>query len=222
MKIVAVAAAKGGVGKSTLAAALATAASIDRPHAEVGLADLDPQGSLTHWWNVRAEPFPILYDLLTETLPEQIARVRDDRLDLLVLDCPPGFSDILKQAIAVADLVIVPTGPSDLDLTAVISTVFMAQEAGVPYRLVLNGVLSRSRLAREAVPALQEWGDLLCPPVHQRVAIATAMAWGSTAQETEPNGAAARELAALWPAVREVLKASSPRARRRPVGRKCV
>ncbi len=131
----------------------------------------------------------------------------DDRLDLLALDCPPGFSDILKQAIAVADLVIVPTGPSDLDLTAVISTVFMAREAGVLYRFVLNGVLSRSRLAREAMPALRDWGDLLCPPIHQRVAIATAMAWGSTAQEIEPNGAAARALAALWPAVREALKA---------------
>ena len=34
------------------------------------------------------------------------------------------------------------------------------------------------------------------------------MAEGSTAQETEPNGAAARELAALWPAVREALEAT--------------
>ena len=53
--------------------------------------------------------------------------------------------------------------------------------------------------------ALREGGRLLAAPVHQRVAIAAAMAGGRTALETEPGGAAARELAALWEAVREAL-----------------
>jgi chromosome partitioning protein len=93
--------------------------------------------------------------------------LRCEFLDLLVLDCPPGCSPILEQAIAVADLVIVPTGPSKLDLAAVASTAAMAERAGVPFHFVPNHAASR------------------------------------TAQETEPNSVAARELAALWAAVRE-------------------
>ncbi len=222
MKILTVAAAKGGVGKTTLAAALATAASFDQPYANVGVVDLDPQGSLSHWWNGRAEAFPLLFNLHAEQFTEGLNILRHERLDLLVLDCPPGFSDIQAQAIAVADLVIVPTGPSDLDLAAVASTAAMAEQAGVPFHFVLNHAAFRSRSARHAVAALRARGNLLCPTIHQRVAVHEAMADGSTAGEAEPNGAAARELAALWAAVREVLNARSPRARRRPVGRKFV
>ena len=60
MKIIALAAAKGGVGKTTLAAALSAAAVLEWPSARIGLIDLDPQGSLTLWWNARARPSPVL------------------------------------------------------------------------------------------------------------------------------------------------------------------
>jgi cellulose biosynthesis protein BcsQ len=127
-----------------------------------------------------------------------------------------GFTGILEQAIATADLVLVPTGPSELDLAAVASAAAMAERAGVPFRFVLNRALSRSRLAGQADAALQERGNLLCPPVHQRVAVAAAMTDGRTALETEPDGAAAYELAALWSAVRRVLDVKSGRYRVRP------
>jgi cellulose biosynthesis protein BcsQ len=70
---------------------------------------------------------------------------------------------------------------------------------------VLNRAVFRSRIARQAVGALRELGGLLWPPVHQRVPIAAAMAAGRTALETEPRSAAARELSALWRAVRACL-----------------
>jgi cellulose biosynthesis protein BcsQ len=47
VKTIALVPAKGDVGKTTLAAALAVAAA--RPDAAVGLVDLDPQGSLARW-----------------------------------------------------------------------------------------------------------------------------------------------------------------------------
>ena len=49
MITIALVAAKGGVGKSTLAAALAIAIALDAPGTTVALLDLDPQGSLTLW-----------------------------------------------------------------------------------------------------------------------------------------------------------------------------
>ena len=133
------------------------------------------------------------------------ASLLEEHLDLLVLDCPPSFSAILGRAVAVANLVLVPTGPGALDLAAVASTAAMAEEAGVPFHFVLNRAAFRSRLAGQAVKTLREKGSLLCPPLHQRVAVAAAMAEGSTALETEPAGAAARESAVLWAAVRVAL-----------------
>ena len=132
MKIIALAAAKGGVGKTTLAAALSVAAA--RSDAVVALADLDPQGSLTRWWNARALPNPLLLRLAPERLPRASAALRGVPLDFLMLDCPPGFSPILERAVAAADLVLVPTGPGELDLAAVASTAEMAERAGAPLR----------------------------------------------------------------------------------------
>jgi chromosome partitioning protein len=184
-------------------------AAADRPDARVGLVDLDPQGSLTRWWNARALPQPLLVQMAPEGLARARVTLRGVPLDLLVLDCPPGFSPILELAVAAADLVLVPTGPGELDLAAVASTAAMAERTGTPFRYVLNRAVFRSRLAGNAVAALGEGGRMLGAPVHQRVAIAAAMAGGRTALEDEPSGAAAHELAALWEAAREALAGRS-------------
>ena len=131
MKIIVLAAAKGGVGKTTLAAALATAAALDMPETHVAMVDLDPQGSLTHWWNDRAEARPRLYELAGLALPAAIPRLRALGIGLLFVDCPPGLSLIQRDAIAVADLVLVPTQASPLDLAAIASSIEMAEAAGV-------------------------------------------------------------------------------------------
>ena len=72
----------------------------------------------------------------------------------------------------------------------------------MPFRYVLKRAVFRSRLASRAVAELRERGGLSWPPVHQRVAVVAAMASARTALETEPGSAAARELSALWRAVR--------------------
>jgi chromosome partitioning protein len=207
MKIVVLAAAKGGVGKTTLTAALATAAALDMPESRVGMVDLDPQGSLTCWWNDRAEDRPQLCDLAGVALSAALPALRRGGLDVLFVDCPPGFSSILREAIAVADLVLVPTQPSPLDLAAIASTIEMAEAAGVPHRTVLNRAVFRSRIAGLAVTLLRERGGMLWPPVHQRVEMAVAMSSGHTAQETQSAGAAAREIVALWRSVRAIMNA---------------
>jgi chromosome partitioning protein len=210
VKTIALAAAKGGVGKTTLAAALATAAALDLVGLKVAVADLDPQGSLTDWWNTRALPHPAHADLAGHSIEAGQHKLRAAGLDVLILDCPPGYSTVLREAIAASDLVLVPTGASVLDLTAVTATAEMAKQEGVPFRFVLNRAVFRSRLAGQAVQTLRERGGLLWPPVHQRVPVAAAMAAGRTALETEPDGAAARELSALWHAVRANLEGLAP------------
>ncbi len=216
---IAVAAAKGGVGKTSIAAAICTAATVTDAGASVGLVDLDPQGSATRWWNDRRQPSPIHISVGGEPLAVVVRRARRDGCTLLVLDCPPGFSDISLEAIAAADLVLIPTGASELDLTAVEATVDMARQANRAHCLVLNRAVFRSRLAARAVSTLCASGALLRPTVHQRVAVAEAMTTGATALETEPDGAAARELMALWCGVRAMLGGAPVRLRLDDLGR---
>ena len=101
MKIIAIVAAKGGVGKTTLAAGLATAALAAWPDAKIALVDLDPQGSLTGWWNARTVPQPAIYDLAGRSLRSSRRDLRRAKLDLVIVDCPPGFAEIHRDAIAV-------------------------------------------------------------------------------------------------------------------------
>ena len=211
MQTIVLAAAKGGVGKTTLVAALATAACLASPCLTVAVIDLDPQGSLTLWWNLRGSHEPHLVSLDGAPLRKVRDALARAGFDLLIVDCPPGFSSTLSGAIQAADLVVVPAGASNMDIEAVAATVEMAKRVGVPHCCVLNRAPFRSRLAGRALTALREFGTRVLPVVHHRVAVAEAMAIGGTALETQPAGAAARELTALWNAVRAELN--------RPVGR---
>ena len=209
MKTIALAAAKGGVGKTTIAAALSICAAIAHPDRAVALLDLDPQGSLTGWWNDRATRTPALYERGVGSIWAAKRQAAADGIATLFLDCPPSFSHLLEEAIGAADLVLIPVGASKLDLSAVESTAAMADRLDVPHRLVLNRAIYRSRIAGRAVITLRETGRMIWPPIHQRVATPEAMAGGRTAIETEPGGRAAAELMALWHAVEQVLTATA-------------
>jgi chromosome partitioning protein len=214
MRTIVLAAAKGGVGKTCLASALAVAAPLLDPRLRVAIADLDPQGSLKAWWNLRGSDQPHLVDLRGRPLAKVRSALRQEGFDLLIVDCPPGFSTTMNEAIRAANVAVIPTGSSSLDLGAIASTAEMAEAAGVAHYCVLNRAVFRSRLAGRAVTALRERGVRLLPVVHQRVAVAEAMAVGLTAMETQPNGAAAGELSALWHAVRGALDHRSARRSR--------
>jgi len=58
MKTIVFAASKGGVGKTTLCAALSSYASAASKKKRIAIIDLDPQGSLTGWWNQRESKKP--------------------------------------------------------------------------------------------------------------------------------------------------------------------
>ncbi|CAH2603758.1 protein of unknown function [Rhodovastum atsumiense] len=223
MKTIALAAAKGGVGKTTLAAALATAATMSCRGFRVCIADLDPQGSLTEWWNDRESTHPQLVSSADRPLAQELRAWRADGFHLAILDCPPGYANAIhKEAIALSNLVLVPTGPGPLDLHAVASTAQMAEGAGKPFRYVLNRAVCRSRIAGRAVEELRSRGGLLWPPVHNRVQISAAMAAGLTVLETKPDSVAAKELSDLWQAVRRLIDGipEQPRARSTGGGRR--
>ena len=97
---------KGGSGKSTLSRELAVALSMEGQ--QVGMMDLDPQGTTTGWYSRRQAPSPVL---LEAGGVEAFAAAETAGLDVLVVDTPPGTPDFLPGLIARADAVLVPVRP---------------------------------------------------------------------------------------------------------------
>lgn len=103
---------KGGSGKSTLARELAVAAS---SALRVALADLDPQGTTSGWYQRRGATTPALVNLDPS---KPTGHLVEAGVDLLVIDTPPGQPPYIGKLLAGADLVLVPVRPTPDDLLA--------------------------------------------------------------------------------------------------------
>jgi len=202
--IVAVLNQKGGVGKTTLALHLAGAFAMKGQR--VTLLDADPQGSALDWSERRShEGLPRLFgvvglarDTLHREAPE-IAR----HADLVVIDGPPRVAALMRSALLAADLLLIPVQPSPFDGWASAEMLSLLAEAriyrpGLVARFVLNRCAARTIIARDIVASLaQHDPPALAATIGQRVVFADAARTGRLAMEDDPDGPAAREIAAL-------------------------
>jgi chromosome partitioning protein len=204
MNVLALAARKGGSGKTTLAAHLAVEA--ERVAAgPVTLMDLDPQQSLTAWWNDRQAETPKLVEMTGNKLRAELAKAETVR-GLVLIDTPPLDSQAIATVIEVASLVLIPVKPSPHDLRGVGATVELCQRAQRPFVFVLSQAIGRSQIEQQALLALSQHGPVATAIVHNRVDYAGAMTDGRTAPELDPKGKAAIEIAELWEYVNTQLR----------------
>lgn len=189
-RLIVVAAQKGGAGKTTLARNLAVAA-------DAALIDLDPQGSLTAWWNRRGRETPSLVTGQAADLPRLLEALGSAGVELLIADTPPAAAAWIGDALRLADMVLVPCRPSPDDLDALGPTLELLEDARAPFLFVLTQAKPKTRLALEAVPALAQHGRVAPVVVHDRVAFAAASIAGEGVTEHEPEGSAAAEVRAL-------------------------
>ena len=198
---------KGGCGKTSVAVNLA--AALSTPRRRVVLADADPQQAAVRWAENGGLPFPV------EALDAErgAARFRSDlgrlqaEAELVILDTPPELAESAMLAALLADLLLIPCGPSALDLWAAKEAVELAAEARaergrkLPYvSMVPSKLMSRTRESLELPDTLEAFGEPVAPAIYQRVAVSRATIEGGTVR---PNSPAGREFQAL---ARHVLK----------------
>lgn len=202
MQVVVLAASKGGVGKTTLASALAIRAAKDG--GRIALIDADPQGSLERWWELRGEPDnPAL--LTVPCNAEGLGLVVADGWRWVFIDTPPGTVDEIVQAISVADFVLIPCRPSAIDLEAMDHVVEICGVFKKPFAFVLNQVHATWKMADAAEKYLKADGRVLDARIGSRRAFVAAMTAGKSGPEVERDGKAGAEIDALWSQVKRAI-----------------
>jgi chromosome partitioning protein len=213
MAIIVIAGRKGGIGKSTITGNLA--AEFAAMGQTVAALDVDPQHSLAAW----AEQGDGMLSQCVEKLnrgatSELHAKVRaaQKTADIVLVDTPPGIQDVAYQAMLVADLVLLPCGPSPLDLFPLKEALGLALKARAErrskkprIRFVPSKILRNTNLGRGLSSSLEQLGKKVLPGIGQRIVVAEAVVSGLTVREYAPRSAAQTEFEELAKAVNKIV-----------------
>jgi chromosome partitioning protein len=211
MNVVVFASRKGGSGKSTLTAHLASVAN--KPSRPCLLIDADPQGSLTLWNRLRGSGGNGL-DIKNGTRGvSEIVRAAKRDYDWALIDTPPHVSALVTDAIRSATLVIIPARPTIFDLTAVRETIELCRELRKPYAVVFNCAPVKrnemdSPIVAQARDGLSKYNiPIWSGQITNRTSFSFALASGEGAREFDAESQAAAEMSALWSAIEKSVKA---------------
>lgn len=197
MKTLSIISQKGGVGKTTLATALAVAAERDGKRAAV--FDLDPQASAAFWKDTRQAETPAVIAIPPARLQHVLAAAANTGCDLAIIDAPPFAKDIAFEAAQRADFILIPTRPAVLDVMAMTRTLELVSHYDRPSAVVLTFCPIQGRELADTEAAIKKLGATLVPVrIHNRVAYSRAQQTGMTAQEFEADGKAADEIKHLY------------------------
>ena len=180
--IIALTNSKGGVGKSTLAVHLA--AWWQEQGAKVALVDADAQGSSSVWLHEASPEMPVLRLQTPDDILDGVPKLQT-QFDHLVIDGPGGLTEVTRAILLVADLALLPCGPSALDLRAVNEAIRVVKQAqnirhGPPQAvLVPNKLQVQYRLSRELLGMLNTLDIPATAGLRLRQAYADAVGQGT-------------------------------------------
>jgi chromosome partitioning protein len=208
MAIIAVAGRKGGIGKSTIVGNLA-AEFVAMGYSVIAL-DADPQHSLAAWAALGEGMLAGCVEKVNAAGAETLrarAREAQKEADIVLIDTPPGTPAVAHQAALAADLMLLPCGPSPLDLLALKDALKARAERRSKrprIRFVPSKVLANTNLGKSLHSSLNDLGKKVLPSIGQRVAVAEAVADGLTVREYAPGSAAHEEFRKLAKAVDKI------------------
>lgn len=214
MKTIAFISNKGGTGKTTLSVNMAaTAHNLDF---KAMIGDLDPQKSSVDWARGRGVGGPTVSPFKRGSLfPAQFAADRAG-LDLLILDTPSASPEISLQAAKAADLSVLVSRPTVMDLRTMTDMVTTLKSLKLKSVILLNQAPSQRNgreptLVKEAIDILVGFGLPVAPCCFRsRMAFQASIASGLSAAEQFPDSAAAKEIEAVWAYLSEQISLKNP------------
>jgi chromosome partitioning protein len=229
--VIAFATSKGGVGKSTLARGLAAHwFALGRKPA---LIDADPTATLSKRYNPQGKlgAVPVIAEP-EELVAEVIEKLRTQHTPVIV-DTAGFRNRTTISALVAADLAIIPLKPAAEDLDCAVATYDLIREinetperSGHPIRaaMILTMTMRGTVIARHVRSQLEAAGyPLLQAEMPHRVAYPEAGIEGLSPGVTDPDGAAARDIAAIVRELldletRELMKSSDEEVMKKAIG----
>ena len=197
MNVLSIISQKGGVGKTTLATALAVEGS--RDNKKTVLFDLDPQASASFWMDTRQDATLAITAVPAARLGPVIRAASEAGCDLAIIDTPPFAKDIAFEAAQQADFVLVPSRPAVLDVMAMTRTLDLVKHYGKPFSAVLTFCPPQGRELDDTMAVIRQLGAEISPVrIGNRIAYSRAQQSGLAAQEIDREGKAAQEIAELY------------------------
>jgi chromosome partitioning protein len=197
-KIITIAQQKGGSGKTTLAANLAVSFSLNR-NLKTTILDADPQGSLGKWF-IQRESKLSLWGVQYES------NSLKDKTDMIIIDTPPKLDADGRPAIQIADLILIPVSPSQVDFWATESIIDLAQREKKKILVVINRANAKSRLLNEAKQFISKMKvDQSNTIIGNRQIFISSMGLGLSAIEKQKSGKGSTEISSLTSEVLSLL-----------------
>jgi chromosome partitioning protein len=198
MRTVVIVSQKGGTGKTTIAIHLAVAA--ERAGKAAVVIDLDPQASAAAWRDLRVAEGPAVQSVQPARLATTLKAAAGAGAEFAVIDTPARSENAALEAVRAADIALIPCRPGFFDTAAMSFTANLLKLAGKPGFVVFSQVPTRGEaLVAEVTEALATFGLSPAPAaIHLRAAYSHAIPGGLSAQEYDPKGKAAAEVAALY------------------------
>ena len=177
---------KGGVGKSTLARALAAVAAHAR--LKVMVADLDPRQHTVLYWEKSRCDNKIAPSLTVEAYDDvEDARAAAARCDLLIIDAPGHVDQGTLEIARIAHLIVQPTGAGLDDLRPAVLVFHELVKAGIPktrLALAMCRVLEEDEEAAARVYLGEAGYEVLVGSIPERSAYRAAQNSGRALTET--------------------------------------
>ena len=208
-KVITIAQQKGGSGKTTIAANLAAVFSL-KNNLHTTILDTDPQGSLGKWFMMRLEKLKDKNTIEFKTASlwgaQYEAKTLKEKSDIIIIDTPPKIDADGRPAIQIADLVIIPISPSQVDFWATESIIELAKREKKEILILINRANAKSKLIREAVKFVKDMNVSSAKTIlGNRQIFVSSMGVGLTAVEKQRTGKGCLEILSFAKEVRTIL-----------------